>query len=224
MKFLKSLPKKLLYIIIGFHVLIITAGFLFFVICVFFNPPDSSIELQRKYFYGHKIQKKHFIEFDKIPEDLKKMIVLSEDAKFWDHWGFDFDAITEAVQKNLKSGKVRVGGSTISQQLVKTMLLFPGKSFTRKYFEAILTFEMELILSKKRILELYFNYIEFGRGIFGIETASKVYFKKKTASLSKDEMAALITIIPSPVRYNPQNFYKSRRMSNRYDYLLKNCY
>lgn len=224
MKFLKSLPKKLLYILIGIHLFVIGAGFLFFAACIFFNPPASSIELQRKYIYGHKIQAKHFIEYEKIPEDLKKMVVLSEDGTFWDHWGFDFNAISEAVEKNLKSGKVRVGGSTISQQLVKTMLLFPGRSFIRKYFEAILTFEMELILSKERILELYFNYIEFGKGIFGIETASKVYFKKAPASLTREEMASLITIIPSPIRFDPRNFTRSKRMNNRYNYLLKKTY
>lgn len=224
MKFVRSLPKFLLYAVIGIHAFVITAGLLFFVYCIFFDPPFSSIEMQRKLFYDHKIEKKIFVEFEKIPERVKIMVVMSEDGTFWDHWGFDFNAISEAVEKNLKSKKVRVGGSTISQQLVKTMLLFPGRSFTRKYFEAILTFEMELILSKNRIMELYLNYIEFGRGIFGIGTASKIYFKKDLIALTKEETASLITIIPSPVRFTPQTFFKSKRMSNRYNYLLKNCY
>lgn len=224
MKFVRSLPKILLYTVIGIHAFVITAGLLFFVFCIFFDPPASSLELQRKLFYGHKIEKKIFVEYEKIPERVKIMAVMSEDGTFRDHWGFDFNAISEAVEKNLKSKKVRVGGSTISQQLVKTMLLFPGRSFIRKYFEAILTFEMELILSKNRIMELYLNYIEFGRGIFGIGTASKVYFKKDLSALTKEETASLITIIPSPVRFTPQTFFKSKRMSNRYNYLLKNCY
>lgn len=224
MKFLRSWPKILLYAVIGIHAFVITAGLLFFVSCIFFDPPASSLELQRKLFYGHKIEKKIFVEYEKIPERVKIMAVMSEDGTFWDHWGFDFNAITEAVEKNLRSKKVRVGGSTISQQLVKTMLLFPGRSFIRKYFEAILTFEMELILSKNRIMELYLNYIEFGRGIFGIGTASKVYFKKDLSALTKEETASLITIIPSPVRFTPSTFSRSKRMSSRYNYLLKNCY
>jgi len=109
--------------------------------------------------------------FPKISPYLIKAVLIAEDDKFWTHEGFDYEAIQKAIEKDLKAKKLKSGGSTITQQLARNLFLTPEKSLIRKISEAVITWRMEKVLSKKRILELYLNVAEWGEGIFGAEAA-----------------------------------------------------
>lgn len=149
----------------------------------------------------------------KISPYLVKAVLIAEDDKFWVHEGFDFEAIQKAVETDLKRKKFKFGGSTISQQLAKNLYLTPSKSPVRKLREAILTWRIERNLSKKRILELYLNVAEWGKGIFGIEAASWYYYGKPASALDPDEAARLASVLPNPRKYNPVG--DSRYVENR---------
>lgn len=138
-----------------------------------------------------------------ISSDARKAVVVAEDAKFWNHDGFDFEAMHNAIERDLKKGKMAAGASTISMQVAKNMFLSPSKTPVRKINEAILTWRMEKALSKKRILELYLNIAEWGDGIFGIEAASRTYFNHSAASLDRKESSLLAAVLPNPIRFNP---------------------
>jgi monofunctional biosynthetic peptidoglycan transglycosylase len=141
--------------------------------------------------------------FSKISPYLIKAVLIAEDDKFWQHEGFDYEAIQKAIEKDLKAEKFKSGGSTITQQLARNLFLSPEKSLTRKISEAFITWRMEKILSKKRILELYLNVAEWGEGIFGAEAASRHYFGKSSSDLTPEEAARLAAILPNPRRYSP---------------------
>jgi monofunctional biosynthetic peptidoglycan transglycosylase len=132
-----------------------------------------------------------------------KAVIIAEDDKFWVHEGFDFEAIQKALEKDLKRRKFQAGGSTISQQVVKNLYLTPSKNPIRKLKEAILTWRIEWNLSKRRIIEIYLNIAEWGDGIFGIEAASRHYFRKNSANLTAREAALLAVVLPSPLKYSP---------------------
>lgn len=147
-----------------------------------------------------KIQKK-WVSLRDISPYLVKAVIISEDDKFWSHHGFDLDAIQKALEKNVEKGKFKFGGSTISQQLTKNLYLTPDKNPIRKFKEAVITWRIERTLSKRRILELYLNVVEWGEGIFGAETASLHYFGKPAALLTAQEAAKLVVILPNPRKY-----------------------
>jgi monofunctional glycosyltransferase len=132
-----------------------------------------------------------------------KAVIIAEDDKFWAHEGFDFEAIRKAVEKDLKMGRFRAGGSTISQQLAKNLYLTPSKNPLRKLKEAVLTWRLERNLSKRRIIEIYLNVAEWGDGLFGVEAASRHYFGKSAADLTPREASRLAVVLPSPLRYDP---------------------
>jgi monofunctional biosynthetic peptidoglycan transglycosylase len=144
-----------------------------------------------------------WVPISSISPYLIKAVLIGEDDKFWSHEGFDYEAIKNAVDKDIKAGKFKFGGSTISQQLVKNLYLSPSKSPVRKLREAIITWRMENILSKRRILELYLNIAEWGEGIFGIEAASRHYYGKAASELNPEESARLVSVLPNPRKYNP---------------------
>ena len=141
--------------------------------------------------------------FSKISPYLVKAVLIAEDDKFWKHEGFDYEAIQKAIEKDLKAKKFKFGGSTITQQLARNLYLSPDKSMIRKMSEAIITWRMEKILPKKRILELYLNVVEWGDGIFGVEAASRHYYEKPSSELSPEEAARLASVLPNPRKYNP---------------------
>jgi monofunctional biosynthetic peptidoglycan transglycosylase len=140
---------------------------------------------------------------NKISPYLVQAVVVSEDDKFWNHKGLDFEAIKTALEKDIKNKTWRYGGSTITQQLAKNLFLSPSKNPIRKLREVILAWRLESALSKKRILELYLNVVEWGDGIFGAEAASQRYYGKPALELSPREAAHLAVVLPSPRRYNP---------------------
>ena len=146
--------------------------------------------------------------YERISAHLKRALIVSEDAKFVDHGGFDWDGIEKALEKNRKKGRVVSGGSTITQQLAKNLFLSPAKSYWRKAEEAVVTVLLEALLPKQRILELYLNVIEWGNGVFGAEAAAQRYFGVSAAQLSAEQAARLAAMTPSP-RVFERNIYSS---------------
>lgn len=147
----------------------------------------------------HKI----WLPLSKVSPYLIKAVLIAEDDKFWRHEGFDYEAIQKAIEKDIKARKFKLGGSTISQQLAKNLYLSPSKNPLRKIAEAIITWRMERVLSKKRILELYLNVVEWGEGIFGVEAASRHYYGKSSSELTPEEASRLAAVLPNPRKYNP---------------------
>lgn len=140
--------------------------------------------------------------YERVSSNLKRAVVAAEDAKFVDHEGFDWDGIQKALEKNERKGKVVAGGSTISQQLAKNLFLSGSRSWLRKGQEAAITWMLESVMEKRRILELYLNLAEWGSGIFGAEAAARHYFGVSAAQLNEQQAAWLAAILPAPQRYD----------------------
>lgn len=157
--------------------------------------------------------KQQWVPLNRISPYLIKAVTIAEDDKFYRHEGFDFEAIEQALEKNIQAGKFKVGGSTISQQLAKNLFLTPAKNPVRKVKEAILTWRLERTLSKKRIIELYLNVVEWGEGVFGAEMAARTWYGKSAAALGPEEAARLAVILPNPRKYNPRS--SSKYVANR---------
>jgi len=143
-----------------------------------------------------------WIPYAKISIHLKRAVVAAEDAKFIDHEGFDWDGIQHAYEKNLKKGRVVAGGSTISQQLAKNLFLSTKRTPWRKAEEAIITIMLEAMMSKRRILEIYLNVVEWGNGVFGAEAAARHYWHISAAKLSAVQAARLAAMVPNPRYYD----------------------
>jgi monofunctional biosynthetic peptidoglycan transglycosylase len=146
--------------------------------------------------------KNQWVPYSKISSHLKRAILVAEDDKFADHEGFDWEGMQKALEKNQKKGKVVAGGSTISQQLAKNLFLSGERSLTRKGEEAIITYMMEWMMDKERILEIYLNVIEWGDGVFGAEAAARHYFGVGASQLSSEQAAKLAAIVPRPRFYD----------------------
>lgn len=144
-----------------------------------------------------------WVSSDAISPQMKLAVIAAEDQRFPDSFGFDFQAIEQALQHNEHSRRVR-GGSTISQQTAKNVFLWGDRSWLRKGFEAGVTVLIELFWSKDRILTVYLNSIEFGQGIFGVEAAARHYFHKPASRLTATEAALLAAVLPNPIRYKVQ--------------------
>ncbi|MEF3255147.1 MAG: monofunctional biosynthetic peptidoglycan transglycosylase [Deferribacterales bacterium] len=158
---------------------------------------------------GLKKQLKHtWVPLSQISRPMRLAVIVSEDSKFWQHDGFDYEAIKNAFEENFKSGRFKYGASTISQQVAKNLYLTPTKNPLRKIKEAIITHRIEQTLSKKRILEIYLNIIELGDGIFGVQEAAKFYFGKPASSLTITEASLLAAILPNPIKYHPKSNQK----------------
>ena len=166
------------------------------------NPESSAFmetQLQVLQSKDPEAELKHrWIAYNQISPNLKKALITSEDAKFLDHEGFDWEGIQTAWEKNLKKGKIVAGGSTISQQLAKNLFLSGKKTPWRKLEEAAITIMMEKMMSKRRIFEIYLNVIEWGNGVFGAEAAARHYYRKSARNLSVGESAKLAAMVPNP--------------------------
>lgn len=156
--------------------------------------------------------------FSDVPPDFLRAVIASEDQRFLQHHGFDWQEISRARREAARSGGKPRGASTITMQCARSLFLWQGRSWIRKGLEAYLTMWMEALLPKRRILELYANVIELGDGIYGIEAAAQAHFSKPARQLSRDEAVLLAAILPSPRRWNPQHpdatvTLRSRRIS-----------
>ncbi|PYS94432.1 MAG: monofunctional biosynthetic peptidoglycan transglycosylase [Acidobacteria bacterium] len=154
-----------------------------------------------------------WVPYEEISVHLKRAVIASEDQKFLDHDGFDAEAIQEALEKNVRGGRIRHGASTISQQLARNLFLSPRRTYLRKAQEALITMTIEHVLGKRRILEIYLNVIEWGDGIYGAEAAAQHYYGKTAADLEPEEAARLAAMIPSPRSYthDPSTPYLEQR-------------
>jgi monofunctional biosynthetic peptidoglycan transglycosylase len=140
--------------------------------------------------------------YGRIAVNLKRAVIAAEDARFLDHDGFDWDGIAKAYEKNLKKGRIVAGGSTISQQLAKNLFLSGERTWWRKAQETVITVMLETIMTKRRILEIYLNVIEWGDGVFGAEAAAHHHFGIAAANLASEQAAQLAAMVPSPRRYS----------------------
>jgi len=207
------------WIVLGPILAVFLIQLYFFVqVCWFayFNPSSTSFmraqlsELRAK---NPDAQLKHqWVPYDRISNHLKRAVVASEDANFADHPGVDFDALERAYARNNRKHKVVGGGSTITQQLAKNLFLSGERSYLRKGQEVIIAFMLETVMSKRRILEVYLNVVEFGRGVFGAEAAARYYFRTPAANLAPAQAARLAVMLPNP------RYYDVHRTTN---YLVK---
>ncbi len=139
-----------------------------------------------------------------LPQSIKKAFIMSEDSRFYEHGGVDFQAIQDAMEYNWKHGKILLGASTISQQTAKNMFLSLSRNPLRKFHELFLTWLLEYKLSKAEILHIYLNVAEFGIGIYGIEAAARTYYHTSAYNLSQMQAAELAASLPSPKKHNPR--------------------
>ncbi len=145
--------------------------------------------------------KQQWASYARISNELKRAVIVAEDAKFSEHDGFDWEGIQKAMEKNQRRGRVVAGGSTISQQLAKNLFLSGEKSLWRKGEEAVITWMLETLMDKERILEIYLNVAEWGNGLFGAEAAARHYYGTSAASLSAEQAAHLAAMLPRPLYY-----------------------
>ncbi|HEX7648879.1 MAG TPA: monofunctional biosynthetic peptidoglycan transglycosylase [Noviherbaspirillum sp.] len=152
-----------------------------------------------------KAQLQHkWVPYSRISNNLKRAVIASEDSNFAEHEGIDWEAMEKAYEKNAKKGKVVAGGSTISQQLAKNLFLSGERSYLRKAQEVVITYMLEFLMDKERILEIYLNVVEWGTGVFGAEAAAQHYYGISAAALNPAQAARLAVMLPRP-RYYDKN-------------------
>jgi monofunctional biosynthetic peptidoglycan transglycosylase len=198
------------------------AGFfglsLFFVLLFRFVPvhvtPLMLIRFVEQLTEGKELRlKHHWVPIEAISKNLPLAVFCSEDQNFINHFGFDFKAIERSVAASQNGTKQLRGASTISQQTAKNVFLWPGRSWVRKGFEVYFTVLIEIVWGKERIMEVYLNSIEMGKGVYGAEAASRYYFKKNAKDLSRTQAAAIAAVLPNPREYSanpPTPYIKSR--------------
>lgn len=160
------------------------------------DPPFSAL-MASHWLQGQPVHEA-FVPLDAMSPNIVRAVLLSEDGRFCEHWGVDISAIEKAIAR-AKGGMPR-GASTISMQVTKNLFLWPAKSYVRKFIEIPLTYAMELIWPKRRIMEIYLNIAEWGPGIFGVEAASRFHFNKSAARLTEREAAQLAVALPNPIQ------------------------
>jgi len=210
-------PRSIVAVILGSLLLAVLAYQLWLLAHVWWwvdhNPENSAFMEERLELLQEKnpdAELRHrWVAYNQISPHLKRALIASEDAKFLDHEGFDWEGIQTAWEKNLKKGKVVAGGSTISQQLAKNLFLSGKRTPWRKLEEAVITVMMEQMMSKRRIFEIYLNVIEWGNGVFGAEAASRHYYRKSARNLSPAEAAKMAAMVPNP------RFYDTHRQDRR---------
>jgi monofunctional biosynthetic peptidoglycan transglycosylase len=160
-----------------------------------------------------------WIDYARISPNLKRAVLVTEDARFWTHEGIDFDELKESMEANLERMEFARGGSTITQQLAKNLYLSPSKNPVRKLRELLIARRLEAELTKQRILELYLNVIEWGDGIWGADAAARTYFHKSASDLSPYEAALLAAAISNPHIFNPA--HPSARLHRRQQMVMR---
>ncbi len=179
------------------------------------NPPLTLTQLS-SFFHGYGL-KRDYVSMNNISPYAKLSVIASEDQLFADHDGFDFKSIEKAMKHNQKSKSLH-GASTISQQVAKNIFLWQGRSWIRKALEVYFTFMIEELWGKKRILEMYLNVSEMGKGVFGIEAAAKFYFNKHARLLTRNESAMIAACLPNPKVFTVKPM--SRRVATRYPWIV----
>ncbi len=158
--------------------------------------------------------KKDWEPIEKLGKNISLAAITSEDPKFFKHIGFDFEQIWDSIHKSFKKGKRPRGASTISQQTAKNLFFTPSRSWIRKILEVYVTASIELLWTKKRILEVYLNIIEMGNGVYGAEAAANFYFRKPASKLKQSEAAVIVACFPNPRRWKadqPTRYIKKKQ-------------
>jgi monofunctional biosynthetic peptidoglycan transglycosylase len=200
-------------------ILFILISHLAYVVLLRFVDPPFTLTQLGSLFNGNGFKRTH-VSLDEMSTAAKLAVLAAEDQLFPDHNGFDIKGIKKALAYNKrKKGKKIRGASTISQQVAKNVFLWQGRSWFRKGLEVYFTFLIELTWNKKRILEVYLNEAEMGKGIFGIEAAAKKYFNKKAIQLNRTEAAKIASCLPNPIRYTVKPI--SPYVSRKYPWVLR---
>jgi monofunctional biosynthetic peptidoglycan transglycosylase len=165
--------------------------------------------------------KRDYIDIKEMSPYARLAVISSEDQLFPDHNGFDFKSIEKAMKHNQKSKSLH-GASTLSQQVAKNVFLWQGRSWIRKGLEVYFTFMIELIWGKKRILEMYLNTVEMGKGVFGIEAAARNYYHKSALHLTRNEAACIAAVLPNPKVYSQK--FPSRYVTSRCSWIMHQMY
>jgi monofunctional glycosyltransferase len=176
------------------------------VLYIFINPPVTPLMVKRlteQMADGRKLRlEKKWMPVEKISPYMVNAVVASEDNRFLEHWGIDVQAIQKAMEYNRKHRR-KHGASTITQQVAKNVFLWPARTWLRKGFELYFTVTIEVLWSKKRIMEMYLNVMETGDGVYGAEAAAQRYFHKSAKRLTRNEAAMIAACLPSPRKRNP---------------------
>lgn len=192
------------------------AQFIYIILLKWLDPPFTLTQLG-SLITGNGL-KRDYVSAEQMSPNAGLAVIASEDQLFPDHNGFDWKSIQKAIAKNQKKKNRIVGASTISQQVAKNVFLWQGRDWLRKGLEVYFTFMIEWIWGKARILEVYLNVSEMGKGIFGIEAAAQAYFKKPASRLSRSEAAMIAACMPNPVRYTVKPI--SKFVSVKYPWVL----
>src|SRR6266704_391599 len=212
--FLRSFVR---WLVIGV-VLLWSLAALILVAARWIDPPTTVVHMQRRLqaWIQHKPyhERYKFIPLNQISSDLQHAVVAAEDARFYQHHGFDWEEIQIAAEDDLEGDRTR-GASTITQQLVKNLFFGTGRSFVRKGAEATLVPVAEFVLGKRRILEIYLNVVEWGPGIYGAESACRYYDETPARNIGRQQAARLAAILPAPLRRRPE------RMNNYSETILR---
>jgi monofunctional glycosyltransferase len=214
------LARFALHAFILVHVILLAVVLLASLVLLKVNPRHTALMLWRRVTAGVHAPAIRFTPLRDIPRPAREMVVRLEDGHFWTHPGVSLGAIRDAYRINRDVGFALYGGSTITQQLARNLFLTPRKTYFRKYLEALTALGMDLVLPKARILELYLNVIEWGRGTFGIGAASARYYGVPPSALGLDQQRRLIAVLPNPLRYDVSTLLGNRQLAIRYEYLL----
>ncbi len=215
-----KLARFALHAFILGHVILLAVVLLSSLVLLKTNPRHTALMLWRRVTAGVHSPAIRFTPLRDIPRPARDMVVRLEDWHFWTHPGIHLGSIRDAYLVNRNIGYALYGGSTITQQLARNLFLTPRKTYFRKYLEALTALGMDLVLPKARILELYLNVIEWGRGTFGIGAASARYYGIPPSALGLDQQRRLIAVLPNPLRYDVSTLLGNRQLAIRYEYLL----
>jgi monofunctional biosynthetic peptidoglycan transglycosylase len=216
----KGRRRWLKWIVLGPLLAVLLVQLYFFaMICWWtqFNPSSTSMMRQQLSSLREKNPnaklEQVWVPYGRISDNLKRAVIASEDANFTEHDGVDWEALEKAWERNNKRHKVTGGGSTITQQLAKNLFLSGSRNYLRKGQELVIAYMLETVMSKQRILEIYLNVVEFGRGVFGAEAAARHYYRSSAASLNAAQAARLAVMLPNPRYYDAhrQTNYLARR-------------
>lgn len=211
----RSFAARLMRFVLTLVLIAVLASVTAVVALRWIDPPTTAFIIRDRmtapdkgYVYRHR-----WVDWKAISPHVKVAVIASEDQTFPDHRGFDFKAINQAIEERERGRRMR-GASTISQQVAKNLFLWPGQSWVRKGFEVYFTLLIEVLWPKQRILEVYLNVAEFGKGVFGVGAASEAYFRKPAARLNAYDAALLAAVLPSPKRMRvnaPSSYVRSRQ-------------
>ena len=171
------------------------------------DPPTTAVHVERllqSRIHRRPYQERYdFVPLGQISRDFQHAVIAAEDARFYQHHGFDWHAMEIAAEGDMEGGRIR-GGSTITQQLVKNLFFGTGRSILRKGAEFTLVPVAELVLGKQRILELYLNVVEWGPGIYGAESAARYYYRTSARNIDREQSARLAAVLPLPLKRRPE--------------------